>query len=203
MQPGNSQSRGPGAGPPGGGSQGGSLPGHGEGALLTPRQSRLAAGWLAQLEASDHWHGELPVLLLERCWLRLTAVPVEQLAARLPPDLSWDAPELVRYRELLEQGMPPLSAEQLCWREFGADACHQAQRRLWCSQERGNQGWTLQRYLELLRLYRRQLERPSPRQLPLLVLARPSEAGQGTIHELVWLGRGLGERLRSMRHTCA
>jgi hypothetical protein len=171
--------------------------------LLTPRLSQQAAVWLGQLETCEGWHGSLPVLLLERCWLRLTAIPVEHLAGQLPPDPSWDAPELVRYRQLLEQGLPPLSAEQLCWSEFGAEACHQAQRRLWHSHERGNQGWTLQRYLELLRLYRLQLEQASGRQLPLLVLARPSEATQGTVHELVWLGRGSGDRIQPMRHTCA
>jgi hypothetical protein len=170
---------------------------------LTPRLSQHASHWLAQVESADHWHGGLPVLLLERCWLRLTAVPVAQLAGQLPPDLSWDAPELVHYRQLLEQGVPPLSAEQLCWHEFGAEACHLAQQRLWRVQERGNQGWTLERYLELLRLYRQRLEQGSPRELPLLVLARPSEASQASLHELIWLGRGCGDRLLSMRHTCA
>jgi hypothetical protein len=167
--------------------------------LLTSRQNAELDQWLDLLEASSHWHGQLPVLLLERCWLRLSAVRVEELARRLPPDSSWDAPELVLYRELVEQGHSPLAAEQLCWLEFGTEACRQAQLRLWGAQERGNQGWTLETYLQLLRDYRRRFETAMPRQLPLLVLARRDEGGRGAVHELVWLGRGEGE---AMRHTC-
>jgi hypothetical protein len=167
--------------------------------LLTSRQRAELDHWLDQLEASSHWHGQLPVMLLERCWLRLIAVRVEELARHLPPDSSWDAPELVRYRELVEQGHSPLTAEQLCWLEFGTEACRQAQLRLWGAQERGNQGWTLESYLQLLRDYRCRFETGESRQLPLMVLARRDEGGRGAVHELVWLGRGEGE---AMRHTC-
>ncbi|MCX5954929.1 MAG: hypothetical protein NTW51_00605 [Cyanobacteria bacterium] len=168
--------------------------------LLTSRQNAELDLWFDQLEASSHWHGQLPVMLLERCWLRLIAVRVEELAWHLPPDSSWDAPELVRYRELVEQGHSPLTAEQLCWLEFGTDACRQAQLRLWGAQERGNQGWTLESYLQLLRDYRCRFETGESRQLPLMVLARRDEGGGGAVHELVWLGRGKGE---AMRQTCA
>ena len=167
--------------------------------LLTTRQRAELDGWLDQLEASSHWNGQLPVLLLERCWLRLHAVRVEELARQLPPDSSWDAPELVRYRELVAMGHSPLAAEQLCWLEFGTEACRQAQHRLWDAQERGNQGWTLESYLQLLRDYRRRFETGKPRQLPLLVLARRDADGRGAVHQLVWLGRGKGG---AMRHTC-
>lgn len=167
--------------------------------LLTSRQSAELDHCLNELEASSHWHGQLPVLLLERCWLRLIAVRVEELARHLPPDSSWDAPELVRYRELVEEGHSPLTAEQLCWLEFGAEACRQAQLRLWGAQERGNQGWTLESYLQLLREYRHRFETGESRQLPLMVLARRDESGRGAVHQLVWLGRGEGE---AMRHTC-
>jgi hypothetical protein len=160
--------------------------------LLTARQSAELNHWLDLLEATSHWHGQLPVLLLERCWLRLSVVKVEELARRLPPDSSWDAPELVRYRELVERGHAPQAAEQLCWLEFGAEACRQAQLRLWGAQERGNQGWTLESYLQLLRDYRRHFETGARRQLPLLVLARRDEGSKGSVHELVWLGRGKG-----------
>ena len=37
--------------------------------LLTSRQCAELDHWLNQLEASSHWHGQLPVMLLERCWL--------------------------------------------------------------------------------------------------------------------------------------
>jgi hypothetical protein len=167
--------------------------------LLTVRQRAEVDRWLDALDASSRWHGQLPVLLLERCWLRLSAVRVEELARRLPPDSSWDAPELVLYRQLVEQGHTPLAAEQLCWLEFGTEACRQAQRRLWGVQERGNQGWTLESYLQLLREYRHRFETREPRLLPLLVLARREEGARGSVHELAWLGRGEGE---AMRHTC-
>lgn len=172
-------------------------------ALLTHRQRVELDHWLDQLDASAHWHGHLPVLLLERCWLRLSAVRVEELARRLPPDSSWDAPELVHYRQLLEWGHSPLAAEQLCWLEFGSEACRQAQRRLWDAQERGNHGWTLDRYLQLLRDYRQHFTMLRPRPLPLLVLARADEDATTGLHRLVWLGAGDGDGGRSMRHTCA
>jgi hypothetical protein len=167
--------------------------------LLTSRQRAEVNHWLDQLDASAHWHGQLPVLLLERCWLRLSAVRVEDLARRLPPDSSWNAPELVHYRQLVDRGHSPLAAEQLCWLEFGTEACRQAQLRLWGAQELGNQGWTLESYLRLLRDYRRRFETGEMGQLPLLVLARRDEGRKGSVHELVWLGRGEGD---AMRHTC-
>jgi hypothetical protein len=171
---------------------------------LTSRHHAEVNRWLDQLDASSHWHGQLPVLLLERCWLRLSAVRVEDLAQRLPPDSSWDAPELVHFRELVERGHSPLASEQLCWLEFGAEACRQAQLRLWEAQERGNQGWTLESYLRLLRDYRHRFETREIRQLPLVVLARRDggrDGGRkGSVHELIWLGRGEGE---AMRHTCS
>jgi len=166
---------------------------------LTPRQRSEVTHWLAQLDSCSRWHGHLPVLLLERCWLRLSAVRVEDLARRLPPDSSWEAPELVHYRLLVDQGFSPLASEQLCWLEFGSEACRQAQRRLWEAQERGHHGWTLEHYLHLLREYRRRFEAREKPNLPLLVLARGDGVGQGAVHELVWLGRGEGE---AMRHTC-
>jgi hypothetical protein len=129
-------------------------------------------------------------------------VAVQDLARRLPPDNSREAPELVRYRELLADGYPPLEAEQLCWLEFGSEACRQAQRRLWDAQERGNHGWTLDRYLQLLRDYRHHFAVLRPRPLPLLVLARADEDATTGLHRLVWLGAGDGDGGRSMRHTC-
>ena len=63
-----------------------------------------------EVHRSDHWHGGLPVLLLERCWLRLSRVSVEHLAQRLPPDCSQEAPELCLYRELVAAGRSPWEA---------------------------------------------------------------------------------------------
>jgi hypothetical protein len=164
-------------------------------ALLTPRLQAHAERQLAELQALRHWDRALPVLLLNRCWLRLEVVPVGELSRHLPPDCSAEAPELQRYRQLLEQGYPDLRAEELCWQEFGREACADALRRFWQEQQRGNRGWTLTAYLQLLRHYRQQLEAEGPTPLPLLVLGRPE--GQEP-HHLHWCWPSPP----AMRHTC-
>lgn len=151
--------------------------------LLTPRLQARADQLLAQQQQERTWHGDLPVLLLDRCWLRLQVVTVQRLARTLPPDTSAEAPELVRYRTLLLQGLTELEAQEQCWLEFGREACAEALRRFWQMQERGNHGWTLPVYLDLLAKYRQQVESPGPTALPLLVLARP---GSNEAHHLSW-----------------
>ena len=47
--------------------------------LLTPRQKQRIEAPMALLQSSDHWHGGLPVLVLDRCWLRLEAIAVDCL----------------------------------------------------------------------------------------------------------------------------
>jgi hypothetical protein len=155
-----------------------------------------------ELRSSDHWHGGLPVLLLERCWLRLSRVSVEDLAQRLPPDCSQEAPELCRYRELVAAGRSPWEAERLCWEDFGAEACREALRKFWTAQERGTQGWTLETYLDLLQQYRQRFALEAPRPVPLLVLARRQGPLRHGRHRLLWLGPDAAEARPSMRHTC-
>lgn len=162
---------------------------------LTPRLRARTDQLLAQLQRESHWHGELPVLLLDRCWLRLQEVPVRRLAQVLPPDASAEAPELVRYRELRRSGLGELAAQEQCWREFGREACGEALRHYWHRQDQGNHGWTLPTYLELLARYRLQLESPGGTPLPLLALARP---GSDEIHQQHWCWPGSPP----MRHTC-
>jgi hypothetical protein len=171
--------------------------------ILTPRQRALADREVLRVQAARSWHGDLPVLLLERCWMRLSVLPVSDLPRRLPPDVSGEAPELVRYRELLGAGHPAWRAQQIAWAEFGSHACRQALRRHWESHDRGNHGWTLQRYLDLLRDYRRGFEDGRHRALPLLVLARSGEDPRRNGHRLLWLRPGGGDPARAMRHTCA
>lgn len=171
--------------------------------LFTPAQEREVMQRLAALQVSPAWHGGLPVLLLERCWLRLSWVAVEDLARRLPPDSSREAPELERYRQLLGCGHPGWQAQQLCWEEFGAQACREALVRYWDSREQGRQGWTLQHYLDLLSEYRRRFESQRPRTLPLLVLARSAEGQRREAHRLLWLRPEGSEPSHPMRHTCA
>ncbi len=175
---------------------------------LTPGQVALARDALHSLRQAREWNGQLPVLLLNRCWLRLTVVPVERLAFELPPDLSRAAPELERFRALIQAGHPAWQAQQLCWLEFGAEACHQALRAYWRAQEsRAHRGWTLERYLDVLASYRQAFAADPQRPLPLIVLARP--AGQGADpstledHGLFWLRPDLTIVERAMRHTCA
>lgn len=162
---------------------------------LTRGQRVRLTGWLAEVHASEGWQGSLPVALLDRCWLRLWAVPVHHLARELPPDASGDAPELVRYRELLGAGRSSWQAELLCRRDFGNEAWREALRHHWRQSEEQPHQWTLNRYLELLRHYRQQVSGPE-RQLPLVVLGR---SGSREPHRVLWLQ---GSR-QSMRHTCA
>lgn len=173
---------------------------------LTPSQRRQAEVTLADLQGANHWHGELPVLLLDRCWLRLTVLPLQRLAVVVPPDLSRAAPELERYRQLLADGCSPWQAQHQCWLEFGPEACQQALRRFWEAQDQPSPGWTLQRYLDFLTEYRDRFSRRRPRSLPLLVLARPSgrcfSPPAVEEHGLFWLRPGLSIDEQVMRHTC-
>ncbi|APD48988.1 hypothetical protein KQ302_05800 [Synechococcus sp. CS-602] len=158
------------------------------GLSLTLRQADLLESQWQQQQQQQHWHGQLPVLVLNRCWLRLAVVPLETLTTVLPPDSTAAAPELVRFRTLRQQGVESVLAESLCWQEFGQQACQQALQRYWQAQDDGRHGWTLADYLAFLATYRGLFERPGDRPLPLLVLARgrPRES-----HQLHWMaGRG-------------
>ena len=55
---------------------------------ITLRQQAQLLDWGAELQAAPNWVGSLPVALLERCWLRLRRISLEQLALVLPPDAS-------------------------------------------------------------------------------------------------------------------
>ena len=149
---------------------------------LTPRLQRQVDGLLKTQQQQHRWHGALPVLLLDRCWLQLQQVGVEDLARALPPDSTGDAPELVRFREWRQQGVEHLQAQELCWQEFGRQSCSLALRRFWQAQERGHHGWTLSAYLQLLERYRQLLEAEGPTPIPLLVLARPGSPEHLRLH---------------------
>ena len=151
---------------------------------LTTAQREQLQRLLAELQMHGQWRADLPVALLDRCWLRLEIVAIQHLARRLPPDASAEAPELVAYRRRLAEGLAPLQAQERCWQDFGRQACQEAQTRFWRQQDLGQHGWTLRRYLELLASYRRRQAQERQRALPLLVLAR---ADSDDDHELVWL----------------
>lgn len=151
---------------------------------LTPRLELELARRLHHQQQERHWHGALPVLLLDRCWLQLRAVPVERLTLELPPDCTAAAPELEAFRRCCREGLSPEAAEAHCWREFGEEACRLALKRHWQAQERGHGGWTLESYLAFLARYRQSFVAAGPRPLPLLLLAR---AGSAEPLRLLWL----------------
>ncbi len=168
---------------------------------LSLRPSQLAqvqCQW-ERLHTTSDGQGRLPVLLLDRCWLRLEVVPIDGLPQRLPPDSSAEAPELVRYGQLRAAGIDPWPAQLQCWEEFGAHSFQQALRRHWEQLDHGGDGWTLAAYLDLRRRYRQNLHRGRPR-LPLLVLPRQ---GSGEPHRIHWLQPPFLLGRPSMRHTCA
>ena len=125
----------------------------------------------AQVSDAEVWHGELPVPVLDRSWLQLEVINVAALLERFPADSSAHAPELMRFRTLLQQNVPADAAEQQCWDEFGADACHLALRRFWMEQQQPLHLWALEDYLELIERYRDSFHE-EPRTMPLLVLPR-------------------------------
>ena len=136
----------------------------------------------------------MPVLIRQRCWLRLESISLDQLHRWLPPDARGEAPELVHYRRLRANGMTEIEAEQRCWEEFGMANCRQALQRFWESQGASGTTWTTRHYLELVNRYRRSFETGRPR-IPMLVLPR---SGSETGHQLHWLSINTP----SMRHTC-
>lgn len=162
---------------------------------LSGRHREQLGLWQMELLRAADWRDDLPVAVLESCWLRLQRVAVGELSRFLPPDSRESAPELVRFRQLRQSGLDEWSAQLQCWQEFGSEAFQQAQQRFWQSQEEATGGWTLDRYLNLLSCYRLSLQPGSVRRLPLLVLARQ---GCPEPHQLIWLGR----ESAPIGHTC-
>ena len=118
------------------------------------------------LKQAKNWHADLPVPLLDRCWLKLEVLKVAELLCRLPVDASAHAPELVRFQELRNQGHNPDLAKRICWDEFTAEACHLALRRYWEAQETPKYLWNLDSYLNLLRRYRSNVEQGQSEHAP-------------------------------------
>ena len=69
----------------------------------------------AQVSEAEVWHGELPVPVLDRSWLQLEVINVAALLERFPADSSAHAPELMRFRTLLQQNVPADAAEAWAW----------------------------------------------------------------------------------------
>ena len=79
---------------------------------LTSRQRLGLQDLLVSVETTGTWSWDLPVLIRQRCWLRLEYIRLDQLHRWLPPDARGEAPELVHYRRLRVHGMTEIEAEQ-------------------------------------------------------------------------------------------
>ena len=141
-----------------------------EGLSLTKSQVRNLDSTLQSLFGKP-WSLSNPVFVLDRCWLRLEKIRLDELAKRLPPDTSNEAPELVKYHQLLQNGFENLLAIQECWLEFGMEDFYRALRNYWHWQDIGNNGWTFGRYLDVVEKYRKSFEYSSI-EIPLIVLGR-------------------------------
>ena len=133
----------------------------------------------------NSWSMSSPVFLFDRCWLRLEKLRLDQLVKRLPPDNSSEAPELVKYYQLLEKGHDHLLAMQECWSEFGIEDFHRAMRHYWMWQDKGNNGWTFQRYLEVIVRYKKSFDQ-SLISIPLIILGRQKSSQD---HIIAWIIR--------------
>ena len=103
---------------------------------LTERQQRGLIDVLAEVRQADGWSWQLPVLLRERCWLKLSRAPLTELHRLLPPDGRDEAPELMQYRLLLQQGVDPLLAQQTkehtgCTTDVRSDKSTLCRARVW------------------------------------------------------------------------
>ena len=162
---------------------------------LTDGQRLGLSQVLNEVRQKGTWSWTLPVLLRERCWLRLTRIQLCQLQRHLPPNGRDEAPELMHYRLLVAEGLDPFIAQQTCWQDFGAEDCQRALQDYWQSKTISDHGWTSKRYRQLVSLYRDSIEEGIAT-VPMLVLARKQSEEQ---HQLHWIT----DSTPTMRHTCA
>ncbi|WP_320667522.1 hypothetical protein [Prochlorococcus sp. MIT 1307] len=141
-----------------------------KGLSLTYKHSQTIESTLKSL-LGVRWSMKSPVFLFDRCWLRLEKISLDELTKRLPVDNSHEAPELIKYNELIRKGSNHLLALQECWSEFGMEDFHRALRNYWYWQDFGNHGWTFKVYLELVTQYKGSFKDSSV-SIPLFVLGR-------------------------------
>ena len=128
------------------------------------------------------WSLSFPVFLFDRDWFRLKKVTLYELAKELKPDNSQEAPEIIQYQQLLEEGHDQLLAIQECWNEFGIEDFYRSLRKTSEWNSKGNNGWTFKKYAELLIGYRRIIE-DTELSIPIIILGRnPKED-----HQLEWV----------------
>ena len=120
------------------------------------------------------------------------ALKLKELAIRLPPDLSNEAPEMLRYQQLIKEGKSLILASQQCWDEFGMEEFYRALRLSWQWQAFGNNGWTFKEYIFLIDQYKNKITREEL-EVPLIVLGRQNTKEN---HILKWINfESLSKRL--------
>ena len=130
------------------------------------------------------WSLNFPVFLFDRDWFRLKKVTLYELAKELKPDNSQEAPEIIQYKQLLNEGHDHLLAIQECWNEFGIEDFHRSLRNSSEWNLKGNYGWTFKKYAELLMEYRKIIENKEVN-IPIIILGRnPKED-----HQLEWINK--------------
>ncbi len=117
------------------------------------------------------WTFNFPILLLNRCWLKLETITASELPIRLPPDNSEEAPELAKFHQLINAGENDLLALQKCWDEFGIEDFHRALRNSWDCKANGNNGWTFKKYISTIGQYRQSIAL-NQLTIPLILLGR-------------------------------
>ncbi len=157
---------------------------------LTVRHSQTIKSTWEGLSGKP-WSLDSPVFLFDRCWLRLEKIQLSQLSKRLPTDNSCEAPELIKYKQLLEERSDNLLAVQECWAEFGIEDFHRAIRNYWYWQDKGNHGWTFNVYSNLISQYKLSFKETTIL-IPLIILGRRNSPEK---HVVAWLGKAEVQRL--------
>ncbi len=129
------------------------------------------------------WSLNFPILMLDRSWLKLEKIPLADLAYKLPPDFSSEAPEIIRYHQLINEGNSLLIAAQKCWDEFGMDDFYRALRNCWRMDDLQNYGWTYKKYKKLISEYKHYIQ-SSVKTIPLIALAQKDSKEN---HEIIWI----------------
>ena len=130
----------------------------------------------------NEWSLDYPVFIFDRDWFKLKKISLYELAKELKTDNSQEAPEIIQYQQLLQEGHDHLLAMQECWNEFGIEDFHRTLRNSSDWKKKGNNGWTFKKYSELLIRYRKIIEKKDLR-IPLIILGRnPMED-----HQLEWI----------------
>tara|TARA_Y100001968_G_scaffold281838_1_gene279335 strand:- start:14 stop:514 length:501 start_codon:yes stop_codon:yes gene_type:complete len=132
----------------------------------------------------SRWSLNFPVFLFDRDWFKLKKVSLYDLTKELKPDNSQEAPEIIQYKQLLEEGHDHILAIQECWNEFGIEDFHRSLRNSSEWKSKGNNGWTFKKYAELLIGYRKIVENKEIR-IPLIILGRNTQED----HQLEWISQ--------------